>query len=367
LHFSLLFFFATAFVTLTAEWDGVYILHQATRLHLEMEMGIALAASFGAKVILDRAPPRARTAVACALFLLAGYAAVQYRTYARSLYHAIDIRQTIEYREAKWISANLDGHRVFAPGSVGYFLNVFSDTPQFDGGYYQAVVNPFYAHARHQITSGQNAGAEEGAVAAILLKAYGVDAVGVSGPHSQEAYKPFHNPRKFEGLLPELWREGDDVIYQVPSRSHSLAHVIRLADLPARAPESGLDVDPIRPYLRALDDPTLPLAQMTWRNQHTAAISAQLARDQILSIQVSYHPGWTAAVNGQSRRVLKDHLGQLVVLPDCDGPCSVEISFHGGTEMLVARIISWSGLLGGLAWVFLYRRVRGRRKEQRTG
>ncbi len=357
LVFSVLFLFSMAWLTLSAEWVGVLILHQAGRLHLEMEMGIALASAFGAKLILDRTSARLRTGVACVLLLLAGYAAVRYRTYAKRLVRPIDVRQTIEYREAQWITANLDGHRVLAPGSVGFFLNVFSDTPQFGGGYVQSLVNPVYLHLDYQIFSGSNAGAEEGSVAVLLLKAMGVDAVGVSGPRSQEAYKPFHNPRKFEGVLPELWRDGDDVIYQVPRRSRSLAHVVHLADLPARQPENGLDLDPIRPYVRALDDPSLPLARMTWRNQHTAVISAGLERGQILSVQLSYHPGWTATVNGQPRRVFRDNLAQLAVVPECQGPCSVEIAFDGGTEMLLARILCWSGILGGLVWAVWRRRT----------
>jgi len=357
LAFSVLFLFPLAWLTLSAEWARVLILHQAGRCHLEMEMGIALAASFGAKLVLDAASVRVRTAVACALLILACYAAVRYRDYALGLDRPIDIRQTIEYREAQWISANLDGHRVLAPGSVGFFLNVFSDTPQFGGGYYQSLVNSVYPHLDFQIFSGQNAGPEEGPIAVLLLKAMGVDAVGVSGPHGREVYKPFNNPRKFEGILPELWRDGDDVIYQVPRRSRSLAHVVLPADLPPRQPENGLDLDPIRPYVRALDDPSLPLARMTWRNQHAATISAELERNQILSVQVSYHPGWSATVNGQPRRVFRDNLGQLAVVPECEGPCSVEIAFDGGTEMLLARIVCWSGLLAGLAWALWRRRT----------
>jgi len=88
-----------------------------------------------------------------------------------------------------------------------------------------------------------------------------------------------------------------------------------------------------------------------------------MARDQILSVQISYHPGWSATVGGQPRRVFQDNLGQLAVAPECEGPCSVEISFDGGTEMHLARMACWSGLIGGLAWIVLGRR-RGRRANE---
>ena len=76
-------------------------------------------------------------------------------------------------------------------------------------------------------------------MAVLWLKAFGVDAVAVSGPRSREFFKPFRNPRKFDGLLPELWRDGDDVIYRVPRRSTSLAHVVRPADLAPRRPRAA--------------------------------------------------------------------------------------------------------------------------------
>ena len=38
------------------------------------------------------------------------------------------------------------------------------------------------------------------------------------------------------------------------------------------------------------------------------------------------------------------------------GPCTVELSYDGGTEMLVARILCWGALLAGFVWI--YRRSR---------
>ena len=143
------------------------------------------------------------------------------------------------------------------------------------------------------------------------MKAFGIDAVAVSGPKSREAYRDYRNPRKFDGLLPEAWRDGDDVIYRVPRRSAGLAHVVRRGDLAARQPVNGIDIEPVRPYVAALEDASLPLATMTWRSRHEAVISARMEKAEILSVQISYHPGWKASVGGQPRRVYGDNLGQL--------------------------------------------------------
>jgi hypothetical protein len=331
LRFSLLFLLPTATLCLAFEWCRVLLVPQAGRYHLEMEMALALAVAFMARGLLRALTPPRRAALACLLLLLSVYPAVKCFKQAGRLVRPIQIESTIEYRAAKWFDRHMQGKRVFVPGSVGFFLNAFTDTPQFAGGFDQGVVNnPLFAAAHYQILSGDNAGVREGEVAVLWLKSFGVDAVAVSGPRSREYYKPFRNPRKFDGILPELWRDGDDVIYRVPRRCSSLAHVIRAADLAPRRPEGGLDVDPLRPYVAALENPAYPVAEMRWRNNHFATISARMEKSQILSVQISFHTGWRATVGGEPRRVYGDHLGQLVVEPGCEGPCTVEIHYKGG-------------------------------------
>ncbi len=320
-RFALLFLIPTASIPLLSAWFGVLLVPQPHRYHLEMEMALALAVAF----LLGGL--KQRRAVASVLLLASVYPAVKAIKYANRLIRPVDIATTIEYQEAAWLDQNLKGGRVLAPGSVGFFLNVFTDTPQFAGGFDQGVVNPVFAGVHYQLLSGENAGQREGEVALLWLRAFGVDAVVVSGPKGRDYYRGFSNPHKFDGLLQELRRDGDDVIYGVPRRSASLAQVIRPADLPVRTPEHGLDVDPVRPYVEALENPAYPQARFAWRNNHSAIISADLDRDQILSVQISYDRGWQAFVNGQARRAYGDKLGQLVVAPRCDGPCEVEIQY----------------------------------------
>ncbi len=360
LRFSILFFLAMAVLTLAAEWFGVLLMPQAGRYHLAMEMAAALVVVFALMPVFRRRPLRFRVIAVCGLIVLCIYPARLDRRYARWSARHLDVRSTIEYREARWFREHMDGHRVLAPGSIGFFLNVFTDVPQYAGGFDQGNVNPVFPAFHYQIQSSDNAGPNDGAPAVLMLQAMGVDAVAVSGPRSQETFKPFRNPAKFEGLLPVLWRDGDDVIYRVPRRSTSLAHVLLPAALPTRQPSHGLDLDPVRPYVRALEDAALPPAEFVWRSRHSAVISSAMNRSQVLSVQVNYHPGWSATVNGQRRPLYSDRLGQIVIDPQCAGPCSVELLYDGGAEMRVALWIFWSAALGGLAWVLLSFRSRNR-------
>lgn len=347
-RFSALFFLLMGGVTLAAEWFGAFLLPQPHRYHLEMEMGLALLAAAALRRLL--CAKRRLVAIATLCLLVAAFAVQlrQYRRFARQLIQPIAMTETIEYRMASWFRQNLGQRRVMAPGSVSFWMNAFSETPQLGGGFDQGITNPVIPPAIFQIYSGMNAGEREGQVAVLWLKALGIHAVATGGPGSREAYKPFANPDKFRGLLEELWREGDDVVYAVPQRTASPARVVRRGDIVRRPLVTAVHVDPLRPFVAALEDPALPVAQWRWQNRRQAELTAELRKQHALSIAISYHPGWVARVNGAPRRIQADGLGLMFIEPECAGPCRIELIYTGGLEMQLARLASWGGLAAGL-------------------
>ena len=127
-----------------------------------------------------------------------------------------------------------------------------------------------------------------------------------------------------------LWREGARRRYLSgePSEGQrpAVAHVIHPDQLLRRAPVDGLDAEPLRPYVAALEDPSLPRARFQWRNSHEATIAADLEADQVLSVQVSYAPGWHATANGRPARLRSDRLGLLLVEPRSTGLCQITLN-----------------------------------------
>jgi len=355
-RFAIFFTVPLAAIVMTGVWFGLNILPQSQRYHLEVEMGIALAAAFSLRPLAARMGPRERAVALAAFLLFSLLQARTYRSYTRWMDRPIDIRGTIEYEAAQWFDRNIKGQRVFAPGSVGFWLNAFNDTPQLGGGFEQGSTNQLLPHVTYQIYYGEGAGGREDEIGELWLESFGVHAVMVTGPHSREAYKPFRNPHKFAGSLKELWRDGDDVIYEVPSRSVLLAHVMKREDLAARTPSGGIDVDPLRPYVAALDNPAYPLADFRWLAPSRAAIAANMEKSQIVSVQINYHPGWHARANGRACGVSPDKLGLLVIEPACAGPCAIELAYDGGAEMLAMRILCWGALAGGVFWLAYPRR-----------
>ena len=212
--------------------------------------------------------------------------------------------------------------------------------------------------AVYTIESGQNAGASDGPISILWLKAFGCGAVTVPGPASRDPFHPIANPRKFDGLLPEVWSEGDNSVYQVPLRSASLAHVIPVSAVVARRPIDGLDVGQLRRFVTALEDPSLPLASLAWRDPSRGRIVAGVAPSQTISVQINYDPGWRASRAGQALRIRPDGLGMTIVEPECSGECVVDLEFRGGAERsacLGIALFTAAGVLIMLVW------PRGRR------
>jgi hypothetical protein len=353
LQFSVIFSLFMGGITLAWAWGGVSIVPQPHRYQIEMEMAFALAGVFAVRPLVQRAPRMGRALAACVFLLACGMQLWNYRVFAGNWIRPGDITETIEYKTAKWFDENMAGRRVLAPGSTSFWLNNFTDTPQLGGGFDQGVTNPVNRMARDFVFASDDANA-----AVIWLKAFGVHAIAVGGPSSGEFWRPFRHPEIYAGALEKAWSEGDDAIYWVPQRSASLAHAVSREELVREEPAGGEDGEPLRAYVAALDDPSRPVADLRWRNRHSAEITASLEPDRLLSVQIAYHPGWSAAVNGSPRRVFADGIGQIAIEPECAGACNVELFYDGGIEALIARWLSILGLAGCLAWAAAARFAR---------
>ena len=347
----LLLFFGS--LVLADAWLGVQLMPQPSRYRHEFEMALCLLGAFACVRLVDRRPVwKACLASAAAFLALLQFGS--YRSRARELIEPIDMTQTVEYQAASWLRENLPGARVFITGSTQFWLNAFTDNPQIGGGFDQGIVNRQIPIVRYGIPWTENNG--ENTV--MWLRLYGAQAVVVSGPESRDAYPhDWRDPDKFAGVLPELRRDRGDVIYAVPQRSASLAHVI-LPQHVVEQPIDNFDPAPVRPLAEALEDASLPLASFAWQSPDRARIAADLRREHLLFVQIAYHPGWRAVVHGEPRAIRKDGLGFMVIEPRCQGPCEVTLTYDGGLEMQLAKLLSGLTALGGLVWGFRAYRSR---------
>jgi hypothetical protein len=374
-RFALLASMVTASSALGSFWFKLTLFPQPERYQLEMDMFLWVAAVFaGWPLVLrmiaswpwGRRPPAnagtvatsatavrewlllRRPALVVALVLAIACVPIvrKQRRLARWMERPIDIHATIEYKTAKWLDAHLPGARVFAPGSIGFWLLAFSESPQITGGFDNGIRNPFVPSMLFHVYAG-----DKQQYMVELLRAYGCDAMIGGGTNSAEWYHPISHPEKLRGLA-ELWRDGDDAVYDIPRRSRSLAHVMRMADQMAQPlPLYGFSA--LEPYLAALDNPDYPAAVFRWRAPSAASVTAEMKPDQILSVQIAWDKGWNVSVDGRRVHTWSDTLGQMVVEPHCSGPCTVELKYDGGTEGVYARAIHRVALAGGGLWILV--------------
>jgi hypothetical protein len=339
-QFPLYFTVLSGFPPLASAWLHVSIVPQADRYHLEMELALALLAGLLLDAAIRYLPERAAMPVTVVLLLALLWPLKLDRHFARNnLILPIDITTTSEWRTAQWLNQHWNGGRVLLPGSSSFWLTAFSDNPEIGGGFDQGITIPVYSMARYEIDTGESAGPHPAGIAILWFKALGVQAVAVSGPGSTEVFRDFRHPYEFEGILQPLWRDRGDVLYRVGA-STSLAHVVNASDLVARTPINGIDVDPLRPYVAALENPGYPAAQFEWTSLHSARINTDLSPANVVSIPISWSAGWHAQMNGRPLRVLRDGLGFMYLVPSATGPASMTIDYDGGIEMIAAHWIS---------------------------
>jgi len=365
--FRLAILFAACFsaITVMGYLTTATFLIQPRRYMVEMDLGICLLLPF-AFAYVAAGVPRRFAAVAGALALVALSAAIleDYR-FSRGLIRPADLAQSPAYREARWIATNLPGQRVMIAGENEFWFNLFAGNPQLGAGHDGMEPNWVRRFAVYTIYTGENLGSQDGPISILWLKAFGCGAITVPGPDSRDYFHPFRKPRKFDGLLPLVWREGDDSIYQLPLGTSSLAHVIPTSVIVPRPPVHGGDVGPLRPYVAALEDPSSPPAKLSWHNPERGQITAHIGAGQAISLQISYDPGWRASIRGVRIPLHKDALGMMTIDPKCDGECTIDLEYTGGTERTACAVVGCSMglvLVAMLVWPAKAKRAQSPRE-----
>jgi hypothetical protein len=235
--------------------------------------------------------------------------------------------------------------RVMMPGSMAQWADTFAKNVQLGGSSISMSYNALRQRAVDTIYDTRETGDKDFRISLDWLKAFGVGAVAVSGKRSQEYWKPFTHPDKFTGRLPVLWEEDDVAIYRVSPRDYSLAHVVEKSSLVSDSRGKLPPVSSIEPYVNQLDDPSIPKADLQWDGRNRIRIHAVTEPGQVISIQVSYHPGWRALVNGNAAKLHTDGLGLIWIEPGVGGPTDVDLTYAGGVELWVCRILNLTALV----------------------
>jgi SAM-dependent methyltransferase len=351
-RFAILYFGLIAALATRARFQTFELLPQVGRLHLEMEMGASLLLGCGGWALYVLIPRWIRPVVLALLLAPIGIQFDHYRSRAQMDINYVDLEKRSEYTTARWLDSHLNGQRVYVSGSTSFWLNAFTDVPQMAGccdqGQSMPVLNdvPGFINAAVSL---QNT-----ALAKIWLEALGVQALVVNGEGSTDEYKDFREPQRFERFFTPLHRENGDTIYAVLPEGSSLAHVLRPGETVGRRPSNPADAGEVARYVEAIGNSTRPRATFEWLHGGAARIRASLHRDDLVSVQVAWFPGWKALVHGERRPVGPDGLGFMVIRPKCEGNCEIALLWTGRPDLPYAAVVSVAAL--GLAAMLFYRR-----------
>ena len=358
LQFASFWTLITGTVAFAAHWFHIALLPQPERFHLAFELGFVMLMGIGGAKLLRM--PRIGYVALIGFMIFFGFQTLQYRRFMNRVSEPLEISQTFEYNISRWIEAHLPDQRVYAAGSAAFWMNAWTDVPQVTGCCLPGLPNPVSWIISWTVSTDQNAGDRAAEISLLWLRAFGARAILTGGEHTRDAFHAWVNPLKFENVLPKIWEEGDDRLYRIPVRNPSLAHVIPSSAVVSRTPINGLDIDPLVPFVSALENPALPLAEFRWLNRHEAVIRATLSPGQSISVQETFTPGWRAVSAGRKVPVRKDGLGLMVLDSPCTGPCEIRLIYDGGLEMRLLRILNIAVLLA-LAASLVFRLTKRRR------
>jgi hypothetical protein len=357
--FALLAYLMSA-VPMTAEYLHRQFLPQPTRYKLEMEIALDACLAFALKPLIDKTPRSIRVGLLFVFLALAGEQMVGDGKFARAVLQPADLPRSIESRASLWAAQHLPEVRISMPGSIAQWSTLFTPVQQFTGGAWSMAYNLTQQHASWAVQGVSNVPDIEVRYSLAWLKAFGVGAICVAGPKSPEVWKVMLHPGKFDGILPVLWHEDDTTIFAVPRRSSSLAHVVPVGAIVSERPAGPTYIAQVERYVAALDNPALPEATFRWDGNNRSFIGVPAAAGHALSVQVSWHRGWHATVNGRNLPVLRDGLGLMWMKPECAGPCQIRMDYDGGWHL---RLLRWLSFAAMAALLLVFVRAAGSAKR----
>lgn len=253
---------------------------------------------------------------------------------------------TSEFRVANQLNNLHPTGRVFATGGTRFRLNSWFPIPQLGGVFETGIKTRLPLIIAYQVRTDLGlAKGREVEESLMLLRAFAVEYLVVHGPNSEEFYRDYKNPRKFEGVLEKVWEEKDDAIYRLgPVR---YAHLVKTDEIPTITIQYGYQ-KPWYPYVNAMLDPARPTLNFQWENARHARIDGTLPKGMHVAFAIPWDPNFRAYQNGQPVPLRANSTGLMVSDPLPADSASLDLRFEPSTE---ERAFAWISILTALGCV----------------
>lgn len=338
---------------------GINAFPESRRYALEFEFCLLLLAVEILRLLLSQRRFAARTLVRFALLVLllqqTPYAS-RYISHRYQKWQLVDKEQTTEFRVANALANLHPTGRVFATGGTRFRLNSWFPIQQVGGVFETGLKTRLPLIISYQVRTDLGlAKGREADESILLLRAFAVEYIVVHGPNSEEFYRDYKNPRKFDGVLEKVWEEKDDAIYRLqPIR---FAHLVKTAEIPTITIQYGYQ-KPWYPYVNALLDPTRPELQFRWANARHATITGAMPQGMHVGFAIPWDPNFRAYINGTTPVKLRANSTGLMVsdaLPANTN--SLDLRFEPSAEEIACAVISVLTAIASLAGIFWKRKA----------
>ena len=266
----------------------------------------------------------------------------------------VDKKQTSEFRVA---SALRDLHptgRVFASGGTRFRLNSWFPIAQVGGVFETGLKTRLPLIIAYQVRTDLGlAKGREAEESILLLRAFGVEYIVVHGPNSEEFYRDYKDPRKFEGVLEKVWEEKDDAIYRMPPVR--FAHLLKTDEIPTITIQYGYQ-KPWYPYVNAMLDTARPELRFQWKNARQATVTGDFPKGMHVAFAIPWDPNFRAYLNGTPVPLRANSTGLMVTEALPANGSVLDLRFEPSTEELVCAAISALTAIACLAGLFWKRR-----------
>ncbi|MCS7136924.1 MAG: hypothetical protein NZ941_00970 [Candidatus Caldarchaeum sp.] len=275
---------------------GIQILPQAVRYGPELDAAILALAVSTALTLAGKSKVRALMAVIVLVLSAAAYFQSLPTVWQLLRPGDSEVIDSYEMRIAEYVKklpGDVFGPRVYATGSLAFWLNLYVDKPQVRGGFDAAgSVKPMWNHVAYLVNTSPN-----GTLSVNWLKAFNVKYVVVDMPSTPLPYKDYRYPEKFENLL-SLLADIDGVkIYEINSDFNVLQLVKKTDKVPVLEEISNLNA--LYNYLEITANSCSAELRYEVLSSNLVKVEVDSLNEACLLIfKINYDSRWRTHVNG---------------------------------------------------------------------
>jgi hypothetical protein len=253
-----------------------------------------------------------------------------------------DIERTPEYNLAQWLMDNNGHQRVYATGTVSFWLNVFTEIPQLRGGSDQGATNPWWIDAAIEINAGKD---EE--LSVLWCKALNIRYIIVVYPNADTPYYDYVFPNKFEKVLQLRHTYMGFSIFEVPLINSNLVQPVDVTSLQDLETIKRIDdVKALQRYVSLVEAEHTATVYVRYDEVDRLEIEVTNATEKThILVKMTYDERWKGSIDGRSVTITAVGPDLMLINPNKQGNYTLELVCGKSVSETIGIAITISTIL----------------------